>query len=228
MSDGVGEAAVRGLNHTIDNDGVADDLPDLIPVPGTVSYAGASGGAGEIRVGDHIVWSVTVQNTGTAATPPGTPEPSKTGHLDVLFAVSPSWNGLDNWEDRDASPLAAGATRIETADGGSDGVNYWIAGPAGDYTLNVWVNSANPRRITESDYANNTMTFPFTVYVAEEVIDPPNILNDGLVPDGRVNRPYNFQFDSSGTDPEVWTRNSGTLMTGVVLEQNGQLLRDNL
>lgn len=146
---------------------VAPTGPDLIPVAGTVSYSGHTGPGAQINEGDHLVWSVTVKNQGTTATPAGTAEPSKAGHLTVLFRTDDNIAGDDVWEDIDAAALAAGATRVETADGGSQGHAYQTARP-GDHTLNVEVNPfvGTTRRIAESDTTNNRLDYNFTVVAA--------------------------------------------------------------
>lgn len=106
--------------------------------------------------GDHIVFTVTIKNQGAVATPAGV-------IVDALFYVFDSLgtqSGGRAWSDNNSTSLAAGASRDQTANGG-DTSGYVVAGPAGNYTVQVQVNGNN--RFTESDRSNNFLTMAFAV-----------------------------------------------------------------
>jgi hypothetical protein len=105
-------------------------------------------------VGQGVVFSTTVKNTGTAPTPAGT-------IIGVGFK-------LDNkttvtYSDTSTAALAPGATRVLTANDRPTGKPVtkatWVA-TAGKHTVTAWVDNIN--RIPESNENDNQMTVSFT------------------------------------------------------------------
>lgn len=97
--------------------------------------------------GDQVVFTATIKNEGTLATPAGTIH-------GVLFQV----DGVStSWSDNSTASLAPGESRILTANSGPapDRTNYWTAGSDGTYTLRAAVDDVN--RIPESNENNNSI-----------------------------------------------------------------------
>ena len=124
-------------------------------------------------------FSITVQNIGDTATPANT-------ILDVLVTV----DGVDvGWSDNLTAPLAPGASRVQTVNGGPDGSDGLWTVNAGSHNVQAYVNTGSlPARppIPESDRGNNQLVKPFSV-------EPPTTIV--------------FVSDRTG-NPEVWTMNA--------------------
>ncbi len=120
-------------------------LPDMVVT--------SVGGVGSVVAGDHVVFSATVKNQGTAPTPAGT-------IVDVAFFVD---GETVSWSDTYTSSIPVGGSVTLTANGGPQelgGVPYWVAS-AGDHTVDAFVNSIN--RLAESDRSNNHLSQGFSV-----------------------------------------------------------------
>jgi hypothetical protein len=120
----------------------APGSPDLIVT--AISWSPASPG-----VGDAVIFSATIKNQGTAATPAG-----------IVHGVSFWVDGVAvNWSDTSTASLAAGATRVLTANSGPSGLATWTA-TSGTHTILANVDDVN--RIVESNESNNTLSTPLT------------------------------------------------------------------
>ncbi|BDI28202.1 hypothetical protein CCAX7_002530 [Capsulimonas corticalis] len=118
-------------------------LPDLIVTALTWTPAAPASGSA-------VTFTTTVRNIGAAATPSGTV---------VGVGYSVSGLGTVTWEDQDSTSLAAGASRAETATGGSSGKTWTAA--SGSYTITAFVDDVN--RISEQNESNNTLAKSLTV-----------------------------------------------------------------
>lgn len=118
-------------------------LPDLIVT--SVSWTPT-----RPAIGDHVTFSATVKNQGTAATPAG-----------VIIGVGFSVDGNEvTWSDTDTTSLAPGASVTLTANYGSTGSAAWTA-TSGSHTVQANVDDVN--RIAESNESNNTLSRSLTV-----------------------------------------------------------------
>lgn len=152
---GAAKAAVIGL--TARGVGGLGTAPDLIVTD--ISSTGGTGTDGAIVPGDHIVFSATIQNVGAGATPAGRIH-------DVAFFIDDT---TVSWSDTSTASLAAGATRLLTANSGPNGVNYWTASGT-LHTVKAIVNSiiagggTDPNRIPEElVLTNNSLEVSLTV-----------------------------------------------------------------
>jgi hypothetical protein len=119
-------------------------LPDVVIT--SVSWTPAN-----VLVGSNMVFRVTVQNRGSAATPSGVT-------LGVGFNMDGA--GTVSWSGNYSSPLPPNASVLLTADGGPTGVNYWNA-TAGAHTVIATVDDIN--RFPESIEDNNATNVSFFV-----------------------------------------------------------------
>jgi hypothetical protein len=103
------------------------------------------------HVGDGVVFSAKIANTGTTAVPAGTP-----------VAVSFSIDGKAvSYYGNLRTGLAAGASTTVTANWGpNDNVNYWVT-TAGKHTLTATVDYMN--LIAESNETDNSLSIPFNL-----------------------------------------------------------------
>jgi len=114
---------------------VAATLPDAIVTD--ISWSPANP-----LPGDAVTFSATVKNQGTGATPVG-----------VIVGIGFAVDGTTvNWSDNNSTSLAAGASRVQTANGGPSG-SIWTA-TAGTHTIMATVDDIN--RFAESDETNNS------------------------------------------------------------------------
>lgn len=120
----------------------APGIPDLIVTD--ISWSPANPEAG-----NEVTFSATIRNQGTGATPAGVIH-------GVLFYV----DGTPvSWSDTSTSSLAAGATRVLTANGGPSKATWTAA--SGTHTVLANVDDIN--RMTESNETNNTRSENLTV-----------------------------------------------------------------
>jgi hypothetical protein len=126
---------------------IAFTFPDL--AINDISWSPASPTAG-----DSVIFSATVVNQGSVATPAG-----------VVHGVSFSVNGQEHsWNLSDTASLAPGASRVITANSGSSGSAIW---PAVSGAHQVIATVDQDDLIAETNEANNTFTE--TISVAEAV-----------------------------------------------------------
>jgi hypothetical protein len=126
-------------------------LPDVVVT--SVSWT-----PNNVLVGSNMVFKVTVQNRGSAATPTGVT-------LGVGFNLDGA--GTVSWSSAYSSALAPNASVMLTADGGPSGVNYWTA-TSGQHTVVATVDDIN--RFPESIEDNNATNVSFTiVYPAPKI-----------------------------------------------------------
>jgi hypothetical protein len=132
----------------------SDGQPDWWGQPDMV--VSAIGDPGNVVEGDHVVFTVTVTNQGTAPTPMGV-------IVDVLFGV----DGIDtSWSDQHDASVPIGGSVTLTANGGPDtlgNVPYWVATP-GAHVVDAYVNSNV--RFAELSRANNHGSRAVTVATA--------------------------------------------------------------
>jgi hypothetical protein len=105
-------------------------------------------------VGQGVIFSATVKNTGTAATPAGT-------IIGVAFKLDSKTTV--SYSDTSKAALAPGATRVLTANDRPTGNPVtkaaWLA-TVGKHTVTAWVDNIN--RIPETNENDNQMTVSFT------------------------------------------------------------------
>jgi subtilase family serine protease len=117
--------------------------PDLIVT--AVSWSPASP-----LTGNAVTFTATIKNQGAAASPAG-----------VVHRVGFSVDGtLVNWSNTSTTSLAAGATRVLTANSGPSGSSTWTA-TTGTHTILAKVDDTS--LIAESNETNNTLTSSMTV-----------------------------------------------------------------
>lgn len=117
--------------------------PDLVVTD--ISWSPASPAAG-----NSVLFSATIKNQGTGATPSG-----------VIHGVNFLVDGTQvSWSDNNTSSLAAGASVTVTATGGPGGSASWSA-TEGSHTVKAWVDDVN--RISESNEDNNQYSKAITV-----------------------------------------------------------------
>jgi len=102
--------------------------------------------------GSHVVFTATVKNQGSTATPAGT-------IVGCQFAVDGATSPV-TWSDTDTTSLAPGASVNLTANSGTAGSNFWTAA-SGSHTVQAWVDDVN--RIAESNESNNKLTASISV-----------------------------------------------------------------
>src|SRR6185295_11602505 len=117
-------------------------LPDLIVTNVTWSPTTPT-------VGQPVLFSATIKNQGTAATPNGIAE----GIAFLVDGVKVTWSGGYT------SSIPPGSSVTLTADGGPSG-NMWTA-TAGTHTVEAFVDDVN--RIAESNENNNTLSSTLTI-----------------------------------------------------------------
>lgn len=111
--------------------------------------------------GQQVVFLATVKNQGSAATVAGTP-------LKVSFSV----NGeLISWSDNFNGSIPAGGMALVCGNNGPGGINRWIAGALGSYTVGATVDPDNT--VDECVEKNNDAAAQITVY-------PPPLQNLAL------------------------------------------------
>ena len=126
-------------------------LPDLIVTNVTWSPTTPT-------VGQPVLFSATIKNQGTAATPDGIVE-------GILFVVDGA--GV-TWSANYTSSIAPGSSVTLTANGGPSG-NMWTA-TAGTHTVQAVVDDVN--RIAESNENNNTLSSTLTVGSGADTTPP--------------------------------------------------------
>jgi subtilase family serine protease len=115
--------------------GSSGGQPDLI-------VTGITSNPASPLTGNAVIFSATIKNQGTGATPAGT-------IVGCQFEV----DGTEvSWSDTDTSSLAAGASVTLTANNGPSGSAAWTA-TTGNHTILAWVDDVN--RIAESNENNN-------------------------------------------------------------------------
>src|SRR5258706_11418410 len=95
--------------------------------------------------GTPVLFSATVKNEGTVATPAGT-------IVGVRFEID---GQLVTWSDTSTASLAPGATRTLTANSGPQGTATWLA-TSGIHRLSAWVDDVN--RLADVNRNNNKLT----------------------------------------------------------------------
>ena len=95
--------------------------------------------------GTPVLFSATVKNEGTVATPAGT-------IVGVRFEID---GQLVSWSDTSTASLAPGATRTLTANSGPQGSATWTA-TSGIHRLSAWVDDVN--RLADVNRNNNKVT----------------------------------------------------------------------
>src|SRR5215831_1493177 len=118
-------------------------LPDLIVTNFTWSPTTPT-------VGQPVLFSATIKNQGTAATPDGI----TTGIGYLVDGATVTWSGY-------TSSIPPGSSVTLTANGGPSG-NMWTA-TAGTHTVQAFVDDVN--RMAESNENNNTLSSTLTVGV---------------------------------------------------------------
>lgn len=109
--------------------------------------------------GNQVVFSATIKNQGTVATPADQP-------VGISFSVN---GAKKTWSSRAA--LAAGESAVLTASNSDvvPGTNYWTA-VSGSHTVEAFVDDVN--RFAETNESNNKLTKSFTVASAMSTATP--------------------------------------------------------
>jgi len=137
-------------------------LPDVVIT--SVSWTPAN-----VLVGSNMVFRVTVQNRGSATTPPGVT-------LGVGFNMDGA--GTVSWSGGYSSALASNGSVNLTADGGPSGVNYWTA-TAGAHTVVATVDDIN--RFPESIEDNNATNVSFFVAYPRPKVTGISVTNGNAI-----------------------------------------------
>ncbi len=138
----------------------ATGKPDLVVTD--VSWAPATPANG-----NEIIYSATIKNQGTVATPTGR-------NIGVSFLVD---GKQVSWAADGNTPLAAGASRTQIATGGpNDDSRSWPA-RTGSYSVQAYVDDLD--LISEADETNNFLVKPLEVL--------PGLILGDIDGDGRVN-----------------------------------------
>jgi cell division septation protein DedD len=120
--------------------------PDLVVTNLTWSPTSPSAGTG-------VTFSATIKNQGSGTSPTG-----------VIHGIAFQVDGTEvTWSDNITSPLAPGASRTQTANGGKTGTATWLA-TAGTHQITAFVDDVN--RISESNESNNTLSSPLIISIA--------------------------------------------------------------
>src|SRR5262249_20126066 len=123
--------------------GVPVGLPDLIVTNFTWSPT-------TVTVGQPVLFSATIKNQGTAATPNG-----------IFAGIGFLVDGVTvTWEGTYSSSIPPGSSVTLSATSGPSGSNMWTA-TAGTHTVEAFVDDVN--RIAESNENNNTLSSTLTV-----------------------------------------------------------------
>jgi hypothetical protein len=129
-------------------------LPDVVVT--TLTWTPA----GPLFAPTNVVFTATVLNQGSAATPSDPSQGIGVGFL--VDGVQYAWAGADT------TSLAPGASVMLNASDGPNGGNYWTATP-GTHTVTAVVDDIN--RFPEGNENNNTLDRPLTVYVPSYAIN---------------------------------------------------------
>jgi hypothetical protein len=131
------------LNQTL-TVSAGTSLPDLVVTSASWSPASPA-------PGNAVLFTATIKNQGTAATPGG-----------IIHGVGFLIDGTNvAYTDTDTASLAAGASITLSATGSAAGPATWPA-TRGKHTLKTWVDDQN--RISESTESNNTLSSTLNVY----------------------------------------------------------------
>jgi hypothetical protein len=115
------------------------------------------------KVGESVIFSATVKNQGTAATPSNT-----------ILGVSFSVDGKQvSWSDGRTASLAAGASVKLTANTGPSATAFWRASGIGVRSILAYVDDID-RVKNELDESNNTLVKPLTVVTVTDPDGPTN------------------------------------------------------
>ena len=138
-------AATLGVAGAVDS-AVAAGGPDLV-------VTGVSTASGSLTTGSKVVFSATIRNAGTAATPAGVVH-------GVAFAVD---GQVVSWSDTAVASLAPGASITVKASGGPQGAVWTATG--GQHTVRAHVDDVN--RVREGNETNNVLTRTVSVTSAQ-------------------------------------------------------------
>ena len=183
--------------------------------------------------GDPIVFSATLKNAGSAATPAGA---QHTVHFLLDDATSAA-----TWSTTYTQSIAPGESVTVTANGGQGGLNYWV-GTAGPHTVKAWANKLGALP-DEADTTNNTLIeslnvgapaydlvvsdisyTPASPVTGSAVVFSARLTNQGTTatPDGLAHV-VNFFLDGSTTSTSWSTNHTASIPAGgsVVVTANG-------
>jgi len=185
--------------------------------------------------GDSIVFSATLKNAGSVATPAG-------AQHTVHFLLDDD-TIASTWSTTYTQSIAPGESVTVTANGGQGGLKYWV-GTAGPHTVKAWANKLGPLP-DESDTSNNTFIESFNVGAAaydlvvsditytpaspvtgSAVVFSARLTNQGTAatPDGLAHV-VNFFLDGSTTSTSWSTNHTASIPAGgsvVVVATGGQ------
>jgi hypothetical protein len=171
-------------------------LPDVVIT--SVSWTPANA-----LVGSNMVFKVTVQNRGSAATPLGVT-------LGVGFNMDGA--GTVSWSGGYSSALAPNASVMLTADGGPFSVNYWTA-TAGAHTLVATVDDIN--RFPESIEDNNATNVSFFVTYPRPKITGISVTNGSAILTWQTVAGGHYQAQYISSLSETNWNNVGNSITAV-------------
>jgi hypothetical protein len=154
--------------------------------------------------GQHVIFSATIKNQGTTATPAGV----KNG---VVFSID---GATATWSDNNTSSIPAGGSVTVTANGGPAGLAYWTA-TAGSHSLDAWVNDA--QRYAESSFSNNHLVTNITVASgAADVIVTALSMNPATPVNGQT-----VTFSATIKNQGTAATPGGSIRNGVVFSVDG-------
>jgi len=148
----------KGLDFVKQLAGIATAKPDLVITK--VSWSPTVP-----TTGSKMTFSATIKNQGKAATPSGS-------NIGISFLVD---GKQVSWSSNGNTPLATGASRTQTANGGSDGNATWTA-TTGSHTVQAYVDDLD--LIDESSESNNTLNSSLAIGTKNK---PGDVNGDGRV-----------------------------------------------
>ena len=144
-----------------------DNVGDYTPVTGGYDlYVTKVGFTNKsINPGDHVVFKATVVNAGDKDIPAGTV-------IGAQFQINGNTSVI-TWSDTYSGGLKSHASVVLTANGGTNGANYWTA-QNGTFTITAWVDDVN-RILGEVNENNNKTNLSLAIpYAAPTFYDNPD------------------------------------------------------
>ena len=117
-----------------------------------------------INPGDHVVFKATVVNAGDKDIPAGTV-------IGAQFQINGNTSVI-TWSDTYSGGLKSHASVVLTANGGTNGANYWTA-QNGTFTITAWVDDVNriSGEVNESNNKTNlSLTIPYVRTITKHTV----------------------------------------------------------
>ncbi len=160
-------SAVNAAGESPNSSEVSITLPD-VSLPDVIVTA-VTWTPNPAYANNHVTFSATVKNQGTAPTPSGT-------ILGIGFSIDGGPNVT--WSGGYTASVAPGASVTLTANGGPTGSSAWIATP-GVHTLTATADDIN--RFAESNEGNNAMSASLSISSGPPKIGPVSVTTNNTV-----------------------------------------------